>query len=145
MSSTETPGRVYERFLLELWHTGSGDRLASLAEEVIDPDFVIRRNGDESALRGPAAIVDTIEQSLALFDDVRVTLDLGPIVDGDLVSARWTFAGAYRGGIPGAPAEPGTRVAFSGIDIVRVADGKVVEYWVSADGEYLARQLGAGE
>jgi predicted ester cyclase len=144
VATIEAPGRVYERFLLELWHAEPG-RLAELAERIIDPDFVIRRNGDESALRGPSAIVDTIEQSLALFDDIEVTLDIGPIVDGDLASGRWTFAGTYRGGIPGTSAEPGTRVAFSGIDIVRVAGGKVVAYWVSADGEHLARQLGAGE
>lgn len=137
-------GEVYERFLLVLWHAEPGHLVAE-TERLIHPDFVIHRNGADSDVRGPQAIVDTIEQSRALFDDIQVTLDVGPVVDGDLVSARWTFAGSYVGGIPGTTAPAGTRIAFSGIDIVRVTAGMVVEYWVSADGEHLASQLGAGE
>ncbi len=30
----------------------------------------------------------------------------------------------------------------NGIDILRIADDKIVEYWVSSDGMYLMQQLG---
>jgi predicted ester cyclase len=76
------------------------------------------------------------------FDDVRITLDQEPVAQGDLVAARWTFSGSCRGGLPGASAPVGTRVAFSGMDLVRLADGKVAEYWVSSDADHLMAQLG---
>ncbi|WP_211310652.1 ester cyclase [Thermasporomyces composti] len=131
---------LYRRFLLELWHAPA-ERLPALATEVVAPDFVRHRGGAPDQ-HGPAAIVTLIEQSTALFDDVAVTIDQGPVADGDLVAARWIFAGAYRGGIPGATAPVGTRVAFSGMDLVRLANGKVAEYWVSSDGDHLMAQLG---
>ncbi|HEY6738207.1 MAG TPA: ester cyclase [Actinopolymorphaceae bacterium] len=130
---------LYDDFLLGLWHADPAGR-QRLAEEIIAPDFVLTRGGGEA--RGPAAIVELIEQSHALFDDIDVALDVGPIADGDHVAARWTFRGAYRGGMPNVPAEPGTRVEFHGVDIIRIADGKVAQYWVSSDVDHLMAQLG---
>jgi predicted ester cyclase len=45
--------------------------------------------------------------------------------------------------MPGATAPEGTEVTFGGIDIMRVADGRLAEYWVSSDGISLMQQLGA--
>ncbi|MGW5365233.1 ester cyclase [Actinopolymorpha pittospori] len=140
-SAAEQAKDLYRSFLLDLWHA-SPRRRVSLAERIVADDFAIRRGGQDDPARGPAAIVDTIERSLALFDDVRVTLDQGPVAEGDLVAARWTFSGSFRGGLPGASAPVGTRVAFSGMDLVRLADGKVAEYWVSSDADHLMAQLG---
>jgi predicted ester cyclase len=73
---------------------------------------------------------------------VTVTLETGPLVDGDHVAARWSFSGRYAGGIPGATAAEGVAVSFTGIDLVRVARERVAEYWVCSDGVALMRQLG---
>lgn len=137
------PGALYRRFLLDLWHADPA-RLPDLATELVTPDFVIRRRGGASELSGPPAAADLISQSHALFDDIRVTLDIGPLVTGEYVAGRWTFHGAYRGGIPGATAPAGTSVAFSGHDIVRVAGKLVAEYWVTSEADHLMEQLGAG-
>ncbi|MEU0522037.1 ester cyclase, partial [Streptosporangium sp. NPDC006007] len=69
--------------------------------------------------------------------------DLGPIVDGDLISARWTMRATYTGGIPQATAPVGTKISFSGNDILRVCDGRFVEYWTCADILDGLSQLGA--
>ncbi len=131
---------LYRRFLLELWHAPA-ERRTALAAELVTPDFAIRRGGHAESERGPAAIMDLIEQSTALFDDVEVKIDQGPVADGDLVAARWMFGGSYRGGLPGAGAKAGTRVAFAGMDLVRLAEGRVAEYWVSSDVDHLMAQL----
>ena len=44
---------------------------------------------------------------------------------------------------PGAGAAPGTVVSFGGIDILRVADGLVAEYWLNDDLLSLMQQIGA--
>lgn len=138
---------LYRSFLLDLWHAPNQNERLALARSLVSADFVIRRRGGESEDRGPEAIVRLIEQSVQLFDDIRVTLDVGPIADdaasadGTLVAGLWTFHGSFRGGMPGTTAEPGTRVAFSGTDIVRVAEGLIREYWVTADGDHLMSQL----
>jgi hypothetical protein len=141
MSAADQAKDLYRSFLLDLWHAPP-ERRASLAERIVADDFAIRRGGQDDPTRGPAAILALIEQSLALFDDVRVALDQGPVAEGDLVAARWIFSGSFRGGLPGASAPAGTRVAFSGMDLVRLADGKVAEYWVSSDAGHLMAQLG---
>jgi len=79
----------------------------------------------------------------APFSELTCSIEVGPIVEGDMIAARWTARGRYAGGIPGATVPEGTEVAFGGIDIMRVRDGRLAEYWVSSDGLALMQQLGA--
>lgn len=129
--------KLYERWLLEMWN---GD--FRLAHELVTPDFVGHWPGHD--VRGPDELIEVLEQGHAPFDDVAVTLDVGPIVDGDRVAARWTFTGSYKGGLPGATAPEGTRVAFSGHDILRAESGRFAEYWVISDIQSFSRRLGIG-
>jgi predicted ester cyclase len=84
-----------------------------------------------------------VQEGHAPFDDLTFEIEVGPVVDGDLVAARWAGRGRYKGGIPGATAAAGTPVAFGGIDLLRARDGRFAEYWVSSDGLQLMAQLGA--
>ncbi|NUR87306.1 MAG: SnoaL-like domain-containing protein [Nonomuraea sp.] len=131
------PKNLYERWLLEMWN---GD--LALAHDLVTPDFVGHWPGMD--VHGPDGLIEAVRQGFEPFDNVSVTLDVGPIVDGDLVAARWTFAGAYRGGLPDAAATPGTKIAFSGHDILRVSGDRFSEYWVISDAQALSRQLGIG-
>lgn len=132
---------LYRRWIEELW-AAPEDQLEARAAELFTEDSVIHQAGAEYA-RGPAGPVDLIRQGRAPFQDIELRIEVGPLVDGDLVAARWTFSGAYAGGIPGVSAPEGTHVTFGGIDIMRAEDGKFAEYWVSSDGMDLMRQLGA--
>jgi hypothetical protein len=60
-------------------------------------------------------------------------MEVDPLVDGRYASVRWTATGTYAGGFPGARAEPGTVVTFTGTDTLRMQDGKFAEYWVNTD------------
>jgi len=56
---------------------------------------------------------------------------------------RWKAHGNYAGGFPGAPAEAAGRLlTFTGTDILRIADGKLAEYWANADSLLFFQQLG---
>ncbi|MGH2702064.1 MAG: ester cyclase [Actinomycetota bacterium] len=144
MSNEDNKG-LYRRWLLGMWN-GDADEAAAIASEIAAPHLVVhqaRAGRDESKTpRGPDALVQIVTQGRAPFDEVKVSIEVGPVAEGDLVSARWEFAGSYNGGIPGATAAAGTLVAFAGIDLFRIENGKLAEYWVSSDDGYLMAQLG---
>lgn len=131
---------LYERMLLGLWHA-EDDTLDERAASVAHDELVIHQNGERR--HGAGALAGLVRAGRAPFTDVAVRIDTGPVIDCNLVAAQWRFSGAYAGGIPGATAEEGTTVDFTGIDLVRVDDGRVAEYWVCSDGAALMAQLGA--
>ena len=73
--------------------------------------------------------------------DLRFTVQVGPIVDGDRIALRWRAVGSYAGGMPGAAAPIGTPVDFTGTDLLRVRRGRIAEYWVNTDVHVLLAQL----
>jgi hypothetical protein len=117
------------------------------ADEILDPGFVVHQarpdGSDSEAVTGPARLLPEIEQTMAVFGDIALTVDLGPIVQGDLIAARWTLRARYTGGLDHATAPVGTPVAFSGHDILRVSGGRFAEYWTCTDVLAGLAQLGA--
>ena len=63
------------------------------------------------------------------------------ISDGDKVVTRFEFTGTHKGEFVGIPGT-GKQFSISGIDIVRITDGKLMERWENADGLGMMRQLG---
>lgn len=137
----DTMRELYGRWLKELWN---GD--LSVASEIVSSGFTIHHGpiqpGGEMEMTGPDGIANLISMSRQCFDDLTFEPEVGPIVQDGLISARWTGRGKYKGGFPGATAEPGTEIVFRGNDILQFADGRFVEYWVCSDGQYLNQQLG---
>ena len=58
------------------------------------------------------------------------------------MATRWTGTGTHAGALMGIPAT-GKRITVAGIDICRVADGRIVEYWQQLDTMSMLQQLGA--
>ncbi|MGW7608828.1 ester cyclase [Streptomyces sp. NPDC054766] len=125
---------------LRLWN---GDY--TQAPGIISADFRVHAalldGGDGSAIRGVDGLVAWIGQTRAAFPDLRFAIQVAPLVDGRHASVRWTATGTYAGGFPGAKAAPGTEVAFTGTDTLRIRDGRFVEYWVNSDTLQLLTQL----
>ena len=134
--------RLYRRWMLELWN---GD--LAIAGELVTDDLVIHQARADGAAsegpRGPEALVQLVREGHAPFEELTFDIEVGPVVEGDMVAARWVGRGRYRGGLPGATAPAGTPVAFGGIDLLRAEGGRFAEYWVSSDGLQLMAQLGA--
>jgi len=77
---------------------------------------------------------------LTAFPDLEVVID-EQIAQGDKVANRYTIRGTHRGEFFGIP--PTNREAtWSEIDIVRLADGKLVERWAVEDRLSQQQQLG---
>ncbi len=126
---------IAERFNEDVW--GRGDEAA--LEELLGPDFV-----DHSAPPGLPPDREGHKQILAAFrsafPDLSVTTE-DIIAEGDKVVSRWTAHGTHQGELMGI-APTGKEVAFTGIDVLRVAEGKVVERWALGNDLEVMQQLG---
>ena len=125
---------------LRLWN-GDHDRAPGIISPAFRVHAALLDGGDGSSIRGVDGLVTWIAQTRAVFPDLRFTEQVAPLVDGRHASIRWTATGTYAGGFPGAKAEPGTVVTFTGTDTLRMRDGKFVEYWVNTDTLQLLTQL----
>jgi len=77
----------------------------------------------------------------ASFPDYRANMESIVIAEGDFLLNRWLFEGTHRGSL-GAIAATGKKVSMAGVDVTRVADGKIAETWVYGDNLGLLHQLG---
>lgn len=75
------------------------------------------------------------------FPDVVITVE-DMVAEGDKVAARCTVHGSHEGDTLGFAASHAP-VDFTGITIVRIKDGKIVEAWNNFDFMNLYRQVGA--
>lgn len=110
--------------------------------QVIDPANYVENNPAWGAI-GFDQMRQTYEMVRAAMPDLTFTSDMDLIVaEGDKVVVRGTVSGTHTGAdFFGVPAS-GKRLAWSGIDISRVVDGKIVERWLNADILGLMQQLG---
>ena len=75
-----------------------------------------------------------------VWGDWTMTID-EMIAEGDRVMVQWTFNGTHQGEF-NSLAPTGKPVSYSGINIFRIADGKIAEVWDIFDRLWLWQQLG---
>lgn len=111
----------------------------AVAEEIIAPDFFDHTNppGLQRGLDGHKGIVALFR---AAFPDQWWQIE-DMLVDGDKVAVRTTFRGTHTGEFFGIP-PTGKSVTFSGMHLMRIADGKIAEHWGNNDDLGLMHQLG---
>jgi predicted ester cyclase len=63
------------------------------------------------------------------------------VTEGDKVAKVWTVTSIHKGDLLGIQAT-GKRIVVKGIEVFRIADGKIVEVWASMDNLGMLRQLG---
>ena len=88
--------------------------------------------------------IEQLKQSAAAhfagFPDLHITVD-DVIAEGDKVVKRWTARCTHTGEWMGIPAT-GSKLVVKGIEIFRIADGKIEEVWAEMDVLGMLRQLG---
>jgi predicted ester cyclase len=62
------------------------------------------------------------------------------VISGDRVVVRWTATGTHEGDQLGVPATH-RQVRMTGIDILRIEDGRIVERWGETNGLELMEQI----
>jgi steroid delta-isomerase-like uncharacterized protein len=127
---------LIRRFFTEVFNQGNLEAI----DDFIHPDH---ENHDPTAPevpKGPEGVRRLAELYRSAFPDIRFEHE-EIVVAGDKVAHRWTFEGTHRGEMMGiAPTEKA--VTVQGIEINRIADGKIAESWAISDALGMLRQLG---
>ena len=117
---------------------GINQRNLAVLDELSVPDFVL--HNASLTLQGREAVKQFFTMYLSAFPDVHMTIE-GMIAEGDTVAFRHTFRGTHKGELMGIP-PTGKQVNVTGINIIRVAGGKIVEQWTNPDELGAMQQLG---
>lgn len=133
--TTEQNKATVRHFVEEVQNQG---RL-NVIDEICAKDFV-----DHTAPAGLPSGREGVKMQFTMlrnaFPDMKATLH-EQIAEGEKVANRKTVQGTHRGEFMGF-APTGKVVSFEVIDMIRIVDGKIVEYWNSTDRIGLLRQLG---
>ena len=104
----------------------------TLAEGIVHDDFVWHvaplTGGPSQDHSGRDGLVEWVRGSHEAMPGLKFSVEVGPISQEPYHVLRW-FAEAGE-------------VSFHGTDILRTEDGKIVGYWLNADGLWAAQQLG---
>jgi predicted ester cyclase len=87
---------------------------------------------------------EALKEHVAIFDAAfprYVVLAEDMIAEGDKVAVRARFQGVHRGELMGIPAT-GKEVDLPFQIVYQIAQGKIVQHWISYDGMGLMKQLG---
>jgi steroid delta-isomerase-like uncharacterized protein len=134
---SEQNKRLVRRAVEEVWNNGDYDNLA----EFVSEDFVVHAATPEREIHGRDGVRYFYTALRSAFPNLHFTID-AQIAEGDCVVTRWTARGMHAGSFQGVPAT-GKHVTFSGLDLDRIVDGRVVECWANVDELGLMQQLGA--
>jgi steroid delta-isomerase-like uncharacterized protein len=102
------------------------------------PDAAVHVPGYDTG--GVQDVVDDASHYQQAFDDIAMTIE-DLLVDGDRVVLRWRTVGTHTGTYYGHEAT-GRRITMTGVDIFRVAEGRIRDVWTIWDGLDVYRQLG---
>jgi predicted ester cyclase len=129
---------IGRRVLLELWGGGK----LEVADELYAPDYVdhVGRGPEASRVIGPEGIKQAVTLFRRAFPDLSYAVE-EEMAERDLVWTRFSAKGTFKGPFLGA-APTGNSVRYTGMDLNRIAGGKIVESWVNYDALALLQQVG---
>jgi len=122
--------RVFEETL--------NQRNLAIVDELNTPDFVYHT--DATTMQGREPFKQYLSMLLIAFPDLHVSIE-DVIGEGDRVVVRCTLRGTHQGELMGM-APTGKQVAMTGIAIILIANGKLVEEWANTDILGMMQQLG---
>jgi steroid delta-isomerase-like uncharacterized protein len=136
--STESQDLI-RRWFEEVWNKGREDAI----DEMFAADGIahgLTEEGDKT-LRGPEQFKPFYRAFRSAFPDLEVVVE-DTISEGDKLAARCTVRGKHQSDSLGFAAT-GLTTDFTGITIVRIERGKIVEAWNNFDFMRMYKQLGA--
>ena len=129
---------IVRRWFEEVWN----QKRESAIDELMADDALVHGivGPDGNEIRGAAAFKPFFQHFCEAFPDIRITIE-DVLVVGGKVAARCAVTATHTG--PGVTAAPTNRSArFTGMCIVRVENGKIVEGWNNFDFLSMYQQLG---
>src|ERR687883_641116 len=109
-------------------------------DELFAPNYILHGPSISQEVHGREGIRQYVATYRAAFPDAHFTVE-DQIAEQDMVVTRWTARGTHEEEFMGV-APTGKRVTVMGMDIIRVADGEILDYWGEFDVMGMLRQLG---
>ena len=124
--------RLYEEVL--------NNRRIELADELLSRSHAIRNNHLPDSGIGPDAYKREVARFIRAFPDLRFTIE-DLIAEQDTVVACWTISGTHKGEFRDI-SPTGKTVPIEGITIHNIANGKIMDSYVTWDEFGVRQQLG---
>lgn len=125
--------RIAEAYSHRVWNKKD----ISAINELIDPNLAIHSPlGD---FQGRESLKKIVQEWLKGFPDLFV-INTATVCEHDLVVMQWKAQGSHRAEFRGMPPS-GKSIAYNGVTIYRIRDGKITEYWTYLDMQHLLNQL----
>jgi steroid delta-isomerase-like uncharacterized protein len=112
----------------------------ALVDEIFDENIVSHDPTEPEPIRGRETYRAAMHEFGSAFPRAQINIE-DQLTAGDRVVTRWSFTSRHDREVYGVPAT-GRQVTITGMDIHRVADGRIVEEWTEWDALGLMRQLG---
>lgn len=130
---------LIRRWFEEVWNKGNEDAIDEMfASEGIAHGLA---EEPEKAMRGPRDYKPFYRKFRSAFPEIQVVVE-DMVAEGDKVAARCRVRGKHQSDSLGFAAT-GRSTDFTGITIVRINEGKIVEAWNNFDFMSMFKQLGA--
>lgn len=130
---------LIHRWFEEVWNKGRAEAI----DEMLADDGIAHglTDAEGNDLRGPAEFKPFFHSFRAAFPDLQVTVE-ETVAEGDRLAARCTVRGTHAGEGIGFAAT-NRPVSFTGMCMLRVKDGRIIEAWNNFDFMSMFQQVGA--
>ena len=139
MTTTTHNKQLVEEFISALFTDGD----LTAIDRYVDPDCINHDPPLPGVPDGPAGLRQVAALFRQAFPDWRSDVQ-HMIAEGDLVAEHFVAHGTHRGSVMGE-SPTGHDVVLRGVNIFRIADGKIVERWGRLDDLGLLQQLGLAQ
>lgn len=125
--------RMYE----EVWNK----RNLEAVKELIAPSHAVQLFDAADSGVGPEAYARNVVQFVRAFPDLKFTV-IDMVGENEKVVVMWNISGTHKGEFRGIAAT-GKKISVDGITFSQLADGKIMDSYVSLDMWGMMQQLGA--
>ncbi|MCA1576916.1 MAG: ester cyclase [Acidobacteria bacterium] len=135
---SEENKQILRRWFDEVWNKGRAEAI----DEMFDENGIAHGLADDPSgpIKGPSNFRPFYEVFRQAFPNLTIDID-DMVAEGDKVAARCSVRGKNEGELMGRAATQAP-VEFTGMTIVRIADGKIVEAWNNFDFMTMYKQCG---
>jgi predicted ester cyclase len=130
---------LIRRWFEEVWNQGRAELIDEMLEDSCVAHGLPNERGEE--LRGLAEFKPFFNSFRKAFPDIKIIVE-DVIGEGDKLAARCVVRGLYKGeGVDTDSLQP---IEISGICMLQLKNGKIVEAWNNFDFMGLYKQVGKG-
>lgn len=135
---SEENKELLRRWFEEVWNNGRADAI----DEMFDENGIAHGLSDDPSkpIKGPRDYKPFYKIFREAFPNMKIVIE-DMVAEGDKVAARCSVRGKHEGAFMGRAATQ-SPVEFTGITIVRINNGKIVEAWNNFDFMTMYKQVG---